>query len=91
MDGMKTVSLRIGSLAMLAAIALASPASAVACERCFGAGSDSPVVTAIGLSMATLAIVTGFVLTGITKFFRDMTVRAKKLQDAGYTERVSEN
>jgi len=41
--------------------------------------------------MLTLVAVTGVVLTGVTKFFRDMTLRAKKLHDAGYTERVSEN
>jgi hypothetical protein len=41
--------------------------------------------------MLTLVVITGVVLTGVTKFFRDMTVRARKLEGAGYTERVSEN
>ena len=86
-----TFLMRILAVAGVGAATLFTPTAVLACEKCFGAGSDSPVVTAIGLSMATLAIVTGFVLTGITKFFRDMTVRARKLQDAGYTERVSEN
>lgn len=68
-----------------------SPAIASACERCFGAGSDSPIVTAISLSMFALVVVTALVLTGVTKFFRDMTRRARSLEDSGYVDGVSGN
>lgn len=68
-----------------------APGTAKACEMCFGAGSDSPVVTAMGLSMMGLLVVTGFVLTGVTKFFVNMERRARSLERAGYEERVSTN
>jgi hypothetical protein len=68
-----------------------APGTARACEMCFGAGSDSPVVTAIGLSMLGLLLVTGFVLTGVTRFFLNMERRAKSLERAGFDERVSTN
>lgn len=86
-----TIESSFRAIAALSTLLVLSPLAASACERCFGAGSDSPVITALGLSMLSLVVVTGFVLTGITKFFRDMTLRAKKLEESGYTERVSEN
>lgn len=58
----------------------------LACETCFGAGSDSPVVTAIGLSMLGLLLVIGVVLTGVTKFFVNMERRARSLERSGFNE-----
>jgi len=52
------------------------PASAFACERCFGAGADSPTVAAIGVSMMTLLILVSFVFTGIARFFNQSYQRS---------------
>jgi hypothetical protein len=41
--------------------------------------------------MMGLLVVTGFVLTGVTKFFVNMERRARSLERAGYEERVSTN
>jgi hypothetical protein len=41
-----------------------------ACEKCFGAFVDSPVVAAVSASMFLLLVVTSCVLGGITAFFR---------------------
>lgn len=62
-------------LIALAALALTSPEWAMACERCFGAGSDAPAVRAVSASMLVLfALMTG-VFGGILSFFRNMSVR----------------
>jgi hypothetical protein len=62
---------------MPAAIPLAAPfvdpvvGTAIgACEKCFGALVDSPVVAAVSASMFLLLVVTSCVLGGITAFFR---------------------
>ena len=57
----------------------ALPDLAMACERCFGAGSDAPAVRAVSASMLVLfALMTG-VFGGIVAFFRNMSIRADQL------------
>lgn len=82
-----TLALMFATAALLAI----TPRAASACEVCFGVGADSPVVTAIGLSMLSLLLIVGFVLTGITKFFVDMSRRARGLDESGYDDHVSGN
>jgi len=85
------MTLRSTPLLIAAAIVAIEPRVATACESCFGVGADSPVVTAIGLSMLSLLLIVGFVLMGITKFFVDMARRARGLDEAGYDDHVSGN
>ena len=80
---------RVAAISLVGLAALSSPDVALACERCFGAGSDSPVVAAISLSMFTLLVVVSVVMTGITKFFTHSARRAKLLDEFGFDERTS--
>ena len=66
-------------LAWTAAAYALSPGAAAACERCFGAGADSPIVTAIGLSMLSLLVLMGFVFGGIFSFFNQAHTRTQTL------------
>lgn len=71
---------RIGGALVWIATAFAfSPGAAAACERCFGAGVDSPIVIAIGFSMLTLLVLMGFVSGGIFSFFSQANTRAQIL------------
>jgi len=58
---------------------IALPSVGLACERCFGAGSDSPIVSAIGVSMLGLLVMVGFVFGGILSFFNQANNRAKAI------------
>ena len=60
---------------------IALPSVGLACERCFGAGSDSPIVSAIGVSMLGLLVMIGFVFGGIISFFNQANNRAKAIAD----------
>ena len=55
------------------------PQTAYACERCFGAGANGPVVQAISLSMLALLVMTVVVWGGIVTFFGNMEKRSKML------------
>lgn len=65
----------------LAGIWMTFPAISSACERCFGAGSDSPIVSAIGISMLGLLVMIGFVFGGIVSFFNQANNRAKAIEN----------
>ncbi|QXD15953.1 hypothetical protein GQ464_003105 [Rhodocaloribacter litoris] len=54
-------------------------AAATACERCFGAAADSPVVVAIGLSMLALLVLVIIVWGGIIGFFSHVEKRSRML------------
>ena len=73
----------IAAFAIGFAFWLLDPDIALACERCFGAGSDSPIVSAIGISMLGLLIMIGFVFGGIVAFFNQSNKRAKLLAEEG--------
>ena len=51
----------------------------LACEMCFGAAVDSPVVYGISLAMLLLLGMTGLVWGGIVLFFGNMERRARLL------------
>ncbi len=55
------------------------PETAHACEKCFGAAADSPVVYAIGISMLTLLVMIIGVWGGLLSFFRNMEKRRRML------------
>lgn len=76
-------------LVVTAVSSTAFPSVLLACDKCFGAGADSPIVTAVNLSMLALVLVTGTVLTGITKFFTNMNRRTKLLNEFGFDEHSS--
>ena len=57
------------------------PEVSQACERCFGAGSDSPIVSAIGISMLALLTLIGVVFTGIISFFNQANNRSQSLAE----------
>ena len=69
----------VPTLAWTAITYAISPGAAAACERCFGAGADSPIVTAIGLSMLSLLVLIGFVCSGIFSFFNQAHTRTQLL------------
>ena len=73
---MKT-SIKVGIV--LAGVALLLPETVYACEKCFGAGADSTVASAISLSMLALLVMTVVVWGGIVTFFNNIDKRAKKL------------
>jgi len=70
-------------LFLMGLLAAFRPGTAAACERCFGAGADSPTVAAIGLSMLSLLVMVGFVFTGIVRFFNQSNERSKQLSEDG--------
>ena len=76
MKFLRTISCFIAA----ATLWLLSPGVSLACERCFGAGSDSPIVSAIGISMLGLLIMIGFVFGGIVSFFNQANRRARLLE-----------
>ncbi len=66
---------------LLPAAWLYSPASALACEKCFGAAGDSPVVYAIGISMLALLVTIVGVWGGFIAFFNKVEKRGRMLAD----------
>ncbi len=83
-------SLTIGVSVFVVGFWLASPGISYACERCFGAGADSPLVTAIGFSMLSLLLIIGFVFGGIASFFNQANSRARELAGAEDDRRGSD-
>ena len=78
---MKTLR-KYGSSCIVVALAvLFSPATAAACESCFGAAVDSEVTRGIGLAMLLLLLVVTTVFAGILWFFRNMWDRTRRLKD----------
>lgn len=73
-------SLTLTLLALLAVAAV--PESALACERCFGAGTDAPAVRAVTASMLALFLVICFVFGGVFSFFNQAHARSQALDDA---------
>ena len=70
-------------------VAAGVPSVAFACERCFGAAADSPIVSAIGISMLSLLVLVGFVFGGIFSFFSRSNARAREMERVtGEAERI---
>lgn len=77
---MKTLQ-NSASTSVLAGAWMILPEVTLACERCFGAGLDSPIVTAIGISMLVLLAMIGFVFTGIISFFNQAHNRSRSIAE----------
>lgn len=60
-----------------------TPDAALACERCFGAGSDAPAVAAVSASMFALLVVISSVFVGVVGFFRNVQRRTEELEASG--------
>ncbi len=71
----------ITSMIALAGLWLVLPEVSSACERCFGAGSDSPIIRAIGISMLALLAMIGVVFTGIISFFNQANNRSRAIAE----------
>ncbi|MCZ6756870.1 MAG: hypothetical protein O7C39_01175 [Bacteroidetes bacterium] len=67
------------STSVLACAWMILPEVTLACERCFGAGLDSPIVTAIGISMLVLLAMICVVFTGIISFFNQANNRSRSI------------
>ena len=77
---MKTKPLiRVQALVAVALLWSQSPSLALACERCFGAGADSPTVQAIVASMMALFVIFGVVFGGVFSFFNNQHSRTRML------------
>ena len=72
---------RVKPLAILSASLLwvMSPETSLACERCFGALVDSPIITAISASMFLLLVLVTGVFGGFVAFFRNIRSREKAI------------
>jgi hypothetical protein len=68
------------TLCLLVLLLAILPNTAWACEHCFGAAVDTMTTRGIAVSMASLLGFTGFVGTGVMKFFRGMARRARMLE-----------
>jgi len=66
--------------ALVAVLGVATPGVTLACERCFGAAVDSPVIAAISASMFLLIVLITGVFGGIVQFFRNVHEREKTLR-----------
>lgn len=64
------------------AIALAAPGVAEACESCYGAATDSPLIDGARVGMFLLLAVTLTVQGGFAAFFLHLRRRAKRYHDA---------
>ena len=73
----------IASMIALAGAWMILPEVTLACERCFGAGLDSPIVTAIGIAMLALLAIIGVVFTGIISFFNQAYTRSRSIAEDG--------
>lgn len=71
----------IASMSALVGAWMILPEVTLACERCFGAGLDSPIVTAIGISMLALLAMIGVVFTGIISFFNQAHNRSRSIAE----------
>ena len=60
--------------------AMLGPATAEACQVCFGVGVDTPTTRGIGLAMLLLVGMTGVVWGGIGAFFYNFRKRARLLE-----------
>ena len=58
----------------------ALPGAAVACEKCFGVGSDTALSEGISLAMLALIAMMGVIWTGFGAFFVHMRRRARLLE-----------
>lgn len=67
-------------LLLTSALLIALPDIILACDKCFGAGVDTPVTQGISLAMMALLGITGSVLGGITAFFLFLRRRAKMFE-----------
>ena len=69
--------------AVLFALALAvAPQAAQACESCYGAKTESPLIDAARVGMFLLLGITLGVQGGFVAFFLHLRKRAKRFQDA---------
>lgn len=71
------------ALAILSAALLwvMSPVASLACERCFGALVDSPIITAISASMFLLLVLISGVFGGFVAFFRNIRSREQAIAE----------
>jgi len=69
----------------LCVIALMSPETSYACEKCFGAAADSPTVQAIGASMFGLLMMITFVFGGVFSFFNRAHTRGVAIAEGHVT------
>lgn len=58
----------------------ALPSTALACEKCFGVGSDTALSEGISLAMLALIVMMGVIWTGFGAFFVHMRKRARLLE-----------
>ena len=61
---------------------LLAPRAAEACESCYGANTDSPLVDAAKVGMFLLLGITLSVQGGFVAFFLHLRRRARRIQDA---------
>jgi hypothetical protein len=72
---------RLALLGIVLALALA-PSAASACESCYGANTDSPLVDAAKVGMLLLLAVTLSVQGGFVAFFLHLRKKARRFQEA---------
>lgn len=75
---MKKTVLKTGAL--LTALYAALPGAALACEKCFGVGSDTALSEGISLAMLSMIVMMGVIWTGFGAFFVHMRKRARALE-----------
>lgn len=76
---MKRTTRILSMCGILMVVWLVRPETSLACEKCFGAAVDSPVVYAIGFSMLALLVTIIFVWGGIIAFFNNVERRGRLL------------
>ncbi|RMH77299.1 MAG: hypothetical protein D6681_20965 [Calditrichaeota bacterium] len=69
---------------MVGLVLLFLPDLAAACDKCFGAGVDTPTTRGIGMAMLALLILTTMIFGGIIGFFVHMNRRARLLASGNY-------